>query len=87
MNTTVRRAQDVGELFIGAIVGALVAFVGLKVIATVDWPSFNSSNVTRALTTVGQVVAVAALVLVVLLNRYRSGRSSTGSPPATTCPS
>lgn len=78
MNTTVRRARDVGELFIGAIVGALVAFVGLKVIATVDWPSFNSSNVTRALTTVGQVVAVAALVLVVLLNRYRSGRSSTG---------
>ncbi|MFW0797024.1 galactan 5-O-arabinofuranosyltransferase [Gordonia sp. CPCC 205515] len=63
----------VGELLVGALLGALVAVVGLKVISAVDWPAFNSSNVTRALTTVGQVVAVAILVIAVLL--YRFGRS------------
>ncbi|MFW0786221.1 galactan 5-O-arabinofuranosyltransferase [Gordonia sp. CPCC 206044] len=67
------RARDLGELVVGAALGLLVAFVGLKVIDTVDWPAFNSSNVTRALTTVGQVVAVAVLVIAVLLARY--GRS------------
>ncbi|WP_408610016.1 galactan 5-O-arabinofuranosyltransferase [Gordonia insulae] len=66
----VRHARDVGELIVGAVLGALIAFVGLKVIGGVDWPAFNSSNVTRALTTVGQVVAVAVLLLAVLLHRY-----------------
>ncbi len=64
------RARDAGELIIGAILGALVAFVGLKAIATVDWPAFNSSNVTRALTTAGQVLAIAVLVVAVVLHRY-----------------
>lgn len=64
------RSRDVGELIVGAILGALVGVVGLKIISAVDWPAFNSSNVTRALTTVGQVVAIAVLVITALLYRY-----------------
>nr|WP_245555814.1 galactan 5-O-arabinofuranosyltransferase [Gordonia soli] len=63
---------DVGNVVAAVIVGAIVAGVGLRVIDTVDWPAFNSSNVTRALTTVGQVVAIVILVVVALL--YRRGR-------------
>ncbi|MEE4023909.1 galactan 5-O-arabinofuranosyltransferase [Gordonia sp. PKS22-38] len=74
MTTAVRRARDVGELVAALVFGALIAFVGLKVVATVDWPAFNSSNVTRALTTVGQVFAVAVLVVAVLLDRYGKPR-------------
>ncbi|MCF3938593.1 galactan 5-O-arabinofuranosyltransferase [Gordonia tangerina] len=78
MSTAVRRARDVGALVAAALLGALIAFVGLKVIAGVDWPAFNSSNVTRALTTVGQVFAVAVLVVAVLLDRYGRPRWLTG---------
>ncbi|MGV9709676.1 galactan 5-O-arabinofuranosyltransferase [Gordonia sp. NPDC003424] len=67
------RTRDVAELVVGAVVGALVAVVGLKVISAVDWPAFNASNVTRALTTVGQVAAITVLLVAVLL--YRFGRS------------
>ncbi|MEE3852210.1 galactan 5-O-arabinofuranosyltransferase [Gordonia sp. LSe1-13] len=74
MTTAVRRARDVGELVAALVFGALIAFVGLKVVAAVDWPAFNSSNVTRALTTVGQVFAVAVLVVAVLLDRYGKPR-------------
>ncbi|NDZ95634.1 arabinofuranosyltransferase [Streptomyces sp. SID6673] len=68
-----RRARDVGELVVGAVVAVAIAYLGLKIIGAVDWPAFNSSNVSRALTTVGQVVAVALLVIAVIL--HRGGRA------------
>lgn len=56
------------------VVGGLVSLVGLTAIDSVNWPAFNSSNVTRSLTTAGQVVAIALLVVVALLYRYGKGR-------------
>ncbi|MFD3705425.1 arabinofuranosyltransferase [Nocardia sp. NPDC058658] len=61
----------VGEGVAAAGVALIVAAVGLFAFSAVQWPAFNSSNVTRALTTVGQVVAVALLVVSVLLIRLR----------------
>ncbi len=61
----------VGEGAAAAGVALVVAVVGLFAFAAVQWPAFNSSNVTRALTTVGQVVSVALLVVSVLLIRLR----------------
>ncbi|WP_345351007.1 galactan 5-O-arabinofuranosyltransferase [Rhodococcus olei] len=58
---------------LAALVAAAVAAVGLVAFSVVDWPAFNSSNVTRALTTVGQVVALALLGLSVWL--LRAGRA------------
>ena len=65
-------------LRLGAAVlgGAAVAWIGLAAISTVDWPAYNSSNVLRALTTVGQVGAIAVLLVAVLL--YRRRPDSTG---------
>ncbi|WP_051151490.1 galactan 5-O-arabinofuranosyltransferase [Nocardia niigatensis] len=59
----------VGEAVLAAVVAAVVAAIGLEAFATVHWPAFNSSNVTRSLTTVGQVVALAVLVAAVVLLR------------------
>ncbi|WP_280502241.1 arabinofuranosyltransferase, partial [Nocardia farcinica] len=42
--------------------------------AQVQWPAFNASNVTRALTTVGQVAAVAMLATAIALVRLRKAR-------------
>nr|WP_228460798.1 arabinofuranosyltransferase [Gordonia crocea] len=56
--------------------GAAVAWIGLYAIATVDWPAYNASNVLRALTTVGQVGAIAVLIVAVLLYRRRAPSSS-----------
>ncbi|MFC4124117.1 galactan 5-O-arabinofuranosyltransferase [Nocardia rhizosphaerae] len=64
-----RIAVGVGEGAAAAVVALVVAAVGLFAFSVVQWPAFNSSNVTRALTTVGQVVAVALLVVAVLLIR------------------
>ncbi|MFJ2665837.1 galactan 5-O-arabinofuranosyltransferase [Nocardia fluminea] len=61
----------VGEGAAAAGVALVVAVVGLFAFSAVQWPAFNSSNVTRALTTVGQVVAIALLVVSVLLIRLR----------------
>ncbi|MFD3747126.1 arabinofuranosyltransferase [Nocardia sp. NPDC058633] len=61
----------VGEGAAAAAVALVVAVVGLFAFSAVQWPAFNSSNVTRALTTVGQVAAVALLVVSVLLLRLR----------------
>ncbi|MFE1595133.1 arabinofuranosyltransferase [Nocardia sp. NPDC058705] len=61
----------VGEGAAAAGVALVVAVVGLFAFSAVQWPAFNSSNVTRALTTVGQVVSVALLVVSVLLIRLR----------------
>ncbi|MGV9825130.1 galactan 5-O-arabinofuranosyltransferase [Gordonia sp. NPDC003429] len=71
------RVADLVEIVVAALVGAVVAFVGLKVIDSVQWPAFNSSNVTRALTTTGQVIAIAILVVAALLYRYGRGRAVT----------
>ncbi|MFE3956610.1 galactan 5-O-arabinofuranosyltransferase [Nocardia sp. NPDC059091] len=59
----------VGEAVLAAVLAGVVAAVGLEAFATVHWPAFNSSNVTRALTTVGQVAALAVLVVAVVLLR------------------
>ncbi|MFD4443281.1 galactan 5-O-arabinofuranosyltransferase [Nocardia sp. NPDC058519] len=61
----------VGEGAAAAVVALVVAAVGLFAFSAVQWPAFNSSNVTRALTTVGQVASVALLVVSVLLIRLR----------------
>ncbi|MBL1073373.1 arabinofuranosyltransferase [Nocardia sp. 2] len=60
-----------GEAVAGAVVAAVVAGVGLVAFSTVEWPAFNSSNVLRALTTVGQVVALGMLVGATVLIRVR----------------
>ncbi|WP_067531995.1 galactan 5-O-arabinofuranosyltransferase [Nocardia crassostreae] len=61
----------IGEAALAAVVAAAVAGVGLVAFSMVDWPAFNSSNVTRALTTVGQAVALAMLVAAIVLVRVR----------------
>ncbi|MBJ8346233.1 galactan 5-O-arabinofuranosyltransferase [Antrihabitans sp. YC2-6] len=59
-------------MLVAALLAAVVATIGLFAFAQVDWPAFNASNVTRALTTVGQFASLAALALAVYL--FRSGR-------------
>nr|WP_063063596.1 galactan 5-O-arabinofuranosyltransferase [Nocardia violaceofusca] len=58
-----------GEAVVGAVVAALVAAIGLTAMSVVQWPAFNSSNVTRAMTTVGQAGAAVLLVLAIVLIR------------------
>ncbi|MFC9786921.1 galactan 5-O-arabinofuranosyltransferase [Rhodococcus sp. NPDC127528] len=60
-------------MVLAAVVAAVVAAVGLVAFSVVHWPAFNSSNVTRALTTVGQVVTMALLAVSVWL--LRTGRA------------
>ncbi|WP_138997868.1 galactan 5-O-arabinofuranosyltransferase [Rhodococcus zopfii] len=56
-----------------AVVAAVVAAAGLFAFARVQWPAFNSSNVTQAITTVLQVAALVMLAVSVwLLRRRRS---------------
>ncbi|MFC4376666.1 galactan 5-O-arabinofuranosyltransferase [Nocardia halotolerans] len=62
-------ATGVAEGLAAALVALVVAAVGLFVFSAVQWPAFNSSNVTRALTTVGQVCSIALLAVSVLLIR------------------
>ncbi len=72
MRVLVRQAGGgLGEAVVGAAVAAIVAAIGLVAMSVVEWPSFNSSNVTRALTTVGQVGAAALLVVSIVLIRRR----------------
>lgn len=66
------RTRDVVEIG-GAIIGAaIIAFVGLKVIGSTSWPAFNTSNVTKALTTLGQIIFVLLAVVAVVWARYRT---------------
>ncbi|WP_297619527.1 galactan 5-O-arabinofuranosyltransferase [Nocardia sp.] len=58
-----------GEGVLAGVVAVVVAGVGLAAFSVVHWPAFNSSNVTRALTTVGQAVALVLLVVAVVLMR------------------
>ncbi len=64
-------ASGVGEAALAALVAVVVAAVGLVAFSMVQWPAFNSSNVTRALTTVGQVGAAALLAVAIALLRLR----------------
>ncbi|WP_433716800.1 arabinofuranosyltransferase [Nocardia sp. CA-084685] len=63
--------SGVGEALLAAVVAALVAAVGLVAFSMVQWPAFNSSNVTRSLTTVGQVGAAVLLGVAIRLVRAR----------------
>lgn len=64
--------STLAEMALAAIAAVTVSTIGLVAFSLVDWPSFNSSNVTRALTTVGQVGSIAALgVSVALLRSQR----------------
>lgn len=65
------RLLDLTALIAAVAVGFVVAYVGLLVIGKVGWPAFNASNVTRALTTVGQAAAIIVLVVAVVAYRYR----------------
>lgn len=73
MTAPARRALGTAaEAVLGGLVAAVVAAVGLYAFSLVQWPAFNSSNVLRAVTTVGQVVALAVIaVSVVLIRRGR----------------
>lgn len=64
-----KHLSSIGDLIGAAIVALVVAGAGLAAIARVDWPAFNSSNVVTALTTTGQVVAIAILLVAVILSR------------------
>ncbi len=59
------------EMLVAIAVAVVVAAIGLTAFSLVEWPAFNASNVTRSLTTVGQVVSVAALGVSVALLRAR----------------
>ncbi|MBH0779014.1 arabinofuranosyltransferase [Nocardia bovistercoris] len=63
--------SGLGEAVLACLVAVAVAAVGLFAFSLVDWPAFNSSNVTRALTTVGQVAAAVMLVASITLLRLR----------------
>ncbi|MCB8911266.1 MULTISPECIES: galactan 5-O-arabinofuranosyltransferase [Rhodococcus] len=67
-----RRAVSTLVQFVcAALVAALVAAVGLFAFDRVQWPAFNSSNVTQAVTTVLQFAALAVLGLSIYLLRRR----------------
>ncbi len=66
-----KAATTAGRMIAAVVVAVVVSGVGLFVFARVQWPAFNSSNVTQAVTTVMQFVALAALGLSILLLRRR----------------
>ncbi|MFZ2509866.1 MAG: arabinofuranosyltransferase [Gordonia sp. (in: high G+C Gram-positive bacteria)] len=71
---TVRdRGRDLLEIVGAVVLGAAVGVVGLRVIDAVSWPAYNTSNVTRALTTLGQAVVILLAVVAVVAARYRPG--------------
>ncbi|WP_280460194.1 galactan 5-O-arabinofuranosyltransferase [Nocardia carnea] len=64
----------IGEAVLATVVAVLVVAVGLVAFSLVNWPAFNSSNVLRALTTVGQVGATVLLAVSIALLRLRRAR-------------
>ncbi|GAA3947976.1 arabinofuranosyltransferase [Gordonia caeni] len=66
-----RRGRDLIELLGAVVLGTAVAMAGLRVIEAVAWPAYNTSNVTRALTTLGQAVFVLVAVVAAVTARYR----------------
>lgn len=69
--------RSVGELVLAGIVASAVTGVGLLAIDRTSLPAFTTSNMAKALTTVGQIAALAVLAIAVLLLR-RDGRSRRG---------
>ncbi|MFI9511442.1 galactan 5-O-arabinofuranosyltransferase [Nocardia sp. NPDC052566] len=63
--------SGLGEAVLAALVAVIVAAVGLVAFSMVQWPAFNSSNVTRSLTTVGQVGAAVMVAVAIALVRLR----------------
>ncbi|WP_026918484.1 arabinofuranosyltransferase [Gordonia shandongensis] len=69
------RLRDLAEIGGAVVAAAVVAVVGLRVIDAVGWPAFNTSNVTRSLTTLGQALFLLVAVAAVLWSRYRGART------------
>ena len=61
--------RAVAEAVPAVVVAAVVAVVLIVAIRQVQWPAYPSSNQLRALTTVGQFVALAMLVVAILWAR------------------
>jgi galactan 5-O-arabinofuranosyltransferase len=59
-----------GQMIAAVAVAVVVSVVSLIAISTVDWPAFPSSNQLHALTTVGQVGCLIALLAVGFLWRW-----------------
>lgn len=69
---------------ISVVVAAIIALAVIFVFGRVDFPAFTTSNVLRAITVVGQVVALAAIVAGAwLARRGESGKALGGLGPAT----
>ncbi|MEU4316687.1 galactan 5-O-arabinofuranosyltransferase [Nocardia sp. NPDC024068] len=64
----------IGEAVLATVVAVVVVAVGLTAFSLVEWPAFNSSNVVRALTTVGQVGALVLVAVSIALLRLRRAR-------------
>ncbi|MGV9674516.1 arabinofuranosyltransferase [Nocardia sp. NPDC003482] len=72
MRAFLRQVGDgLGEAVVAVGVAVVVGVVGLYAFSTVQWPAFGSSNVTRALTTVGQVGAAGFVVGAIVVARVR----------------
>ncbi|NEW48107.1 galactan 5-O-arabinofuranosyltransferase [Nocardia cyriacigeorgica] len=67
-----RIGGGLGQAVLATVVAGVVAAAGLYAFSLVQWPAFNSSHVTRALTTVGQVAAAALLVASIVLLRRKT---------------
>ncbi|NLG54936.1 MAG: arabinofuranosyltransferase [Rhodococcus sp.] len=72
-----RAATTLGSVVAAVAVSAFVAGVGLFAFGRVNWPAFNSSNVTQAITTVGQVAALIGIAASVWLVRaHKAARTA-----------
>lgn len=69
-----RSLSGIAEMLLAALVAVAVSAIGLFAFGRVDWPAFSSSNVTQAVTTVGQVTALAGIAASIVLVRLRKTR-------------
>lgn len=67
-----RPARVIGQMVIALMLASAVAGVSIAAIAQVQWPAYNTSNQLHALTTVGQVAALAGIFAAGLM--WRRGR-------------
>ncbi|MFD3037788.1 arabinofuranosyltransferase [Mycolicibacterium conceptionense] len=67
-----RPARVIGHMVIAVMLASAVAGVSIAAIAQVQWPAYNTSNQLHALTTVGQVGALAGIFAAGLI--WRRGR-------------
>lgn len=72
-HTVRERGRDLIEIVGAVLLGSVVGVAGLRVIDAVSWPAYNTSNVTRALTTLGQAVVILLAVIAAVAARYRPG--------------